>query len=38
LWKEFGILYVSVYIAIAALITIGSVLMLTETNGSNIHE
>jgi len=37
LWKEFGILYVSIYIAIAALITIGSVLMLTETNGKDIH-
>ncbi|MFT5100371.1 MAG: MFS family permease [Parasphingorhabdus sp.] len=38
LWKEFGIVYVSVYIAIAALITIGSVLMLTETSGTDIHE
>lgn len=37
LWKEFGIVYVSVYISIAALITIGSVLMLTETSGSDIH-
>lgn len=37
LWKEFGILYVSIYIAIAALITIGSVFMLTETNGKDIH-
>ena len=38
LWKELGIVYVSVYIGIAALITIASVLMLTETSGSNIHE
>lgn len=38
LWKEFGIVYVSVYIAIAALITIGSVLMLTETSGTDIHK
>ena len=38
LWKELGIVYVSVYIGIAALVTIASVLMLTETSGSNIHE
>jgi MFS family permease len=38
LWKELGIVYVSVYIGIAALITIASVLMLTETSGSNIYE
>ena len=37
LWKEFGIFYVSVYIAVAALISIGSVLMLTETSGTDIH-
>jgi MFS family permease len=37
LWKEFGIVYVSVYIAIAALVTIGSVYMLTETSGKDIH-
>ena len=37
LWKEFGIIYVSVYITIACLITIGSVLMLTETSGSDIN-
>lgn len=37
LWKEYGIIYVSVYIAVAALITIGSVLMLTETHGTDIH-
>jgi MFS family permease len=37
LWKEFGIIYVSVYITLAALITIGSVLMLTETSGNDIH-
>ena len=37
LWKEFGIIYVSVYIFLAALITIGSVLMLTETSGTDIH-
>jgi MFS family permease len=37
LWKEYGIIYVSVYIAVAALITIVSVLMLTETHGTDIH-
>ena len=37
LWKEFGIIYVSVYITLACLITIGSVLMLTETSGTDIH-
>lgn len=37
LWKEYGIVYVSVYIAVAALITIASVLMLTETSGTDMH-
>jgi MFS family permease len=37
LWKEFGVIYVSVYIFLAALVTIVSVLMLTETSGSDIH-
>jgi MFS family permease len=37
LWKEYGIIYVSAYIAVAALITIVSVLMLTETHGTDIH-
>jgi MFS family permease len=37
LWKEFGVIYVSVYIFLAALVTIGCVLMLTETSGSDIH-
>ncbi len=38
LWKEFGIFSVSVYIALACVITIGSVLMLTETSGRDIHD
>lgn len=38
LWKEFGVIYVSVYIFLAALVTIVSVLMLTETSGSDIHK
>jgi metabolite-proton symporter len=37
LWKEFGVIYVSAYIFLAALVTIGSVLMLTETSGDDIH-
>ncbi|MDC0997045.1 MFS transporter, partial [Pseudomonadales bacterium] len=37
LWKELGIIYVSVYITLACFITIGSVLMLTETSGTDIH-
>jgi metabolite-proton symporter len=38
LWKEVGIIYVSIYIFLAALITIGSVMMLTETSGTDIHK
>lgn len=38
LWKELGIFYVSIYIAFAALVTIASVLMLTETSGIDLHE
>ena len=38
LWKELGIFYVSIYIAFAALVTIASVLMLTETSGADLHE
>jgi MFS family permease len=38
LWKELGIFYVSIYIAFAALVTIASVLMLTETSGTDLHE
>ena len=38
LWKELGIFYVSIYIAFAALVTIASVLMLTETGGTDLHE
>lgn len=37
LWTEYGIFYVSVYIALASLITIGSVLMLTETSGTDMR-
>ena len=41
LWKNFGIFYVSLYIAAAAVLTLVSLAMLTETSGadlSNIEE
>ncbi|MCB1670932.1 MAG: MFS transporter [Gammaproteobacteria bacterium] len=37
LWTEYGIVFVSVYIALAAVLTIASVLMLTETRGTDLH-
>lgn len=37
LWTQYGIIYVSWYIALAAVISIISVLMLTETHGTDIH-
>ena len=37
LWNEYGIMYVSAYIAFACLLTVISVLMLTETHGTDIH-
>ena len=36
LWNEFGIFYVSVYIAIAALLTLWSLSQLEETKGNNL--
>jgi|APSaa5957512535_1039671.scaffolds.fasta_scaffold41210_2 MFS family permease len=38
LWASFGTFYVSVYIAIASMITLVSVLLLTETSGRNLDE
>ena len=41
LWNEFGIFYVSLYIAAAAVLRLVSLAMLTETSGvdlSNIEE
>jgi MFS family permease len=41
LWKNFGIFYVSLYMALAAVLTLVSLAMLTETSGadlSNIEE
>ena len=37
LWNEYGIVWVSAYIALAAVLTIISVLMLTETHGTDLH-
>ena len=37
LWNKYGIIYVSAYIALASLLTIISVLLLTETHGTDIH-
>jgi MFS family permease len=37
LWNKYGIVYVSAYIALACVLTIISVLMLTETHGKDIH-
>lgn len=37
LWNEYGIFYVSLYIMAAAIATMWSVWMLTETRGTDIH-
>jgi MFS family permease len=38
LWTQYGIVYVSAYIVVASILTIGSVLMLTETSGSDLSD
>lgn len=38
LWSQYGIFYVAVYMAIASVLTIGSVWMIMETKGIDIHE
>lgn len=38
LWVEYDIFYVSVYIAIASVLSLISVLMLTETYKSSLHD
>lgn len=38
LWSEYSIVWVSVYIAIASLLSLISVLLLTETFGNNLHD
>jgi MFS family permease len=37
LWNQYGIFYVSVYIALAGALTLLSVWLLTETHGTDIH-
>ncbi len=38
LWKEYDIVWVSVYIAIASLLSLISVILLTETYKTNLHD
>ena len=38
LWNDYGILWVSVYIAFASLLTLISVLFLTETYQNDLSE
>ena len=38
LWTEYDIVWVSVYIAIASVLSLLCVMMLTETYGSNLHD
>ncbi len=38
LWHQFGVFYVAVYIAAASVLTLISVVMLTETSGRNLQE
>ncbi len=38
LWHQFGVFYVAVYIAVASVLTLISVIMLSETSGRNLQE
>jgi len=38
LWTEYSIVWVSVYIAFASLLSLISVMMLTETYKSSLHD
>ena len=38
LWKDFGTIYISVYIAIASVLTLISVILLTETKGLDLEQ
>ena len=38
LWLEFGTIYVSIYIAVASLLTLISVYLLTETHLTDINK
>ena len=37
LWDSYGIIWVSAYIALASVLTIASVLALTETRGTDLQ-
>jgi len=37
LWNTYGTFYVSLYIALAAVLSLGSVLLLAETKGADMH-
>ena len=38
LWKDFGSFYISVYMALAAVLTLISVQLLAETRGTDLHQ
>ena len=38
LWSEFGTIYIAIYIALASVLTLTSVLLLTETKGTNLDD
>ena len=38
LWGEFGVIYISAYIALASVLTLISVWMLTETRGTDLED
>ncbi|HJL60637.1 MAG TPA: MFS transporter [Pseudomonadales bacterium] len=38
LWSEFGTIYIVIYIALASVLTLTSVLLLTETKGTNLDD
>ena len=38
LWTQYGIVFVSAYIMAASILTIGAVLLLTETSGADLSE
>lgn len=38
LWSELGTVYISMYIALAAAVTLLSVVLLSETHGTNLDD
>jgi MFS family permease len=38
LWKDFGTIYISIYIAFASVLTLISVMLLTETKGRDLDD